>query len=161
MGREAEQLQVKSHMHICMNVIPEADAMCTVAPSEPALVEAAAQLMNQIGSGCPVNVLANFLSNHSLSEGDHGELSCMLLMLLVHDKACDLDRQPSMKHPLMPYHKPLLVTKFLTTLFAAKYHWTILKALPPANGIPLEERFSTLHVHFTHFVKVTDYKVVK
>ncbi|KAF8513031.1 hypothetical protein JB92DRAFT_3116600 [Gautieria morchelliformis] len=165
-GCQAEQLQVKSHMCICLNIIPEADTMCTVAPSEPALVEAAAQLMNHPNMSAgqnPVEVVAGFLSDCFLLKGDRGELACMVLMLLAHDQACDLcdlGGKSSMERLFMHYHKPLQVTEFLPTLLATKHSLTILKAQPPAGGMPFEKRFSTLYVHFMHCVKVMDYKVM-
>ena len=49
-GIEAEQCKVESHMRVCVRIDPDANAMFTVAPSEPALVEAAAQLMYEKGT---------------------------------------------------------------------------------------------------------------
>jgi len=160
-GRDAEQLQVESHMRICLNIVPEADAMYTVAPSEPALIEAAAQVMQgKSGRENSVDILERFMSNRYLSKGDRGELACMLLMLLAHDEACDALRGRDGIRLMMPYHVPLRLTEFLTTLFAGNYRTEILEAQAIEGGTSLQQTFKDAWVHFTHFVKVHDHKVV-
>ncbi|KAF8590539.1 hypothetical protein K439DRAFT_1657311 [Ramaria rubella] len=160
-GREAEQRQVEAHMRICLNILPESDVMYTVAPSEPILVEAAAAVMQERevkSPGNSVRVLQDFLSNRYLSKGDRGELVCMLLMLLAHDETVrSLKRQ---LHPTMKYHTPITVKEFLTCLFAETHHKTIFKAQVFEDGPTLEEALGDSWMHFTHFIKATDHKVV-
>lgn len=160
-GIEAEQCQVESHMRVCVRIDPDANAMFTVAPSEPALVEAAAQLMYENGTrDSPLTTLSYFLSNRYLSKGDRGELACMFLLLLAHDEA---SRAIGLRDRirLLPYHTPLLLTKFLSTLFATKHQNTVLGAYPSTAGETLEKTFENSWVHFTHFIKVMDYDVVQ
>ncbi|KAF8514751.1 hypothetical protein JB92DRAFT_2829846 [Gautieria morchelliformis] len=78
-GRDMEQLQVESHMHICLNTIPEADVIYTVAPSEPALVEVAMQVMHRLlpHGRDPVDDLAHFMSSHLLSKGNCGKFASL------------------------------------------------------------------------------------
>jgi hypothetical protein len=163
-GRDAEQLQVESHMRICLNIVPEADAMYTVAPSEPALVEAASQIMRTYDKSTEensVDILEKFMSNRCLSKGDRGELACMLLVLLARDRACDALRNHDDPGRLMPYHRPLPVVDFLKNLFAEQHWTTILEARINTQGGTLQEILANSWVHFTHFVKVMDHKVVK
>ncbi|KAF8587864.1 hypothetical protein K439DRAFT_1630317, partial [Ramaria rubella] len=128
-GRDAEQLQVESHMRICLKIEPASDAMYTIAPSEPALLE-------------------KFMSNRFLSKGDRGEQACMLLMLLAHDQACHR------------FRKTVPVTDFLTNLFAEQHRVAILDAQLFEGEESLKDMFKDSWVHFTHFVKVTDYTVI-
>jgi hypothetical protein len=160
-GREAEELQVESHMRICLNIIPEADVMYTVAPSEPVLIEAAAQTMGSREKEQPghsVATLQRFLSDRYLSKGDRGELACLLLMLLARDQACSSQAKLV---STMPYHTPIPVVDFLKALFADQHHPTVLEAKTIPEGKTLEQTFKKSWLHFTHFVKVTDHKVVK
>jgi hypothetical protein len=160
-GREAEELQVESHMRICLNIDPEADIMYTVPPSEPVLIEAAAQTMDSRENRRPghsVGTLQRFLSDRYLSKGDRGELACMLLMLLAHDQACLSQVKRVAK---MPYHTPIPVVDFLKALFADQHHTTVLDAKATQEGKSLHQTFQKSWLHFTHFIKVTDYKVAK
>ncbi|KAF8508554.1 hypothetical protein JB92DRAFT_2952479 [Gautieria morchelliformis] len=158
-GREAERRQVESRMRICLKIEPFADIMYTVAPSEPVLIEAAAKNMKteRALTDRPVRVLHRFLSNRFLSKGDPAGLACMLLLLLARDMACrnlDTSRTPMRYHILVP------VTAFLTNLFADGHKATVLDTQAYEGGPSLKEAFKDSWTHCTHFVKVTDHKVV-
>ncbi|KAF8484300.1 hypothetical protein JB92DRAFT_3029577 [Gautieria morchelliformis] len=158
-GREAERQQVESHMRICLKIDPFVDIMYTVAPSEPVLIEAAARNMKTEGAltDRPVRLLHCFLSDCFLSEGDRGGLACMLLLLLARDMAC---RDMDTSRTTMRYHILVPVTDFLTKLFADGHKATILDAQAYQGGPSLKEAFKDSWTHCTHFVKVTDHKVI-
>lgn len=165
-GREAEHRQIESHMRICLNIDSEAEVMYSVAPSEPILNEAAAQIMDSREKDSPghtVKTLQKFLSDRYLSKGDRGELACMLLLLLARDQTCKAqEAQLAAPDPkLMPYNQPIRVTGFLTNLFAENHKETILNFQSEIAGATLEDTFCDSWMHFTHFIKVHDFKVVK
>ncbi|KAF8522872.1 hypothetical protein JB92DRAFT_3094194 [Gautieria morchelliformis] len=141
-----------------------ADIMYTVSPSEPVLIEAAAKTIGNRETNREtkftdraVHVLHRFLANRFLSKGDRGELACMLLILLGRDMAC---RAMTGLDTPMRYHTLVPVTDFLTNLFADGYKATVLGAQAYEGGPSLEEVFKDSWTHCTHFLKVTDHKVV-
>ncbi|KAF8508564.1 hypothetical protein JB92DRAFT_2832327 [Gautieria morchelliformis] len=160
---EPEQRQVESHMRICLKIDPFADIMYTVAPSEPVLIEAAAQTMGNRETKLtrlrarPVHVLHRFLSDHFLPKGHRAGLACMLLLLLARDMAC---RAVTTSDTPMRYHTLVRVTDFLTNLFAHGHEATVLDAQAYEGGPSLKEAFRDSWTHCTHFVKVADPKVV-
>lgn len=162
-GREGESCQIESHMRICLNI--EADAMYSVAPSEPMLNEAAAQIMEDREKerpGSSIDTLHKFLSDRYLSKGDRGELACMLLLLLAHDRTCKAQQKKGTPdEDIMPYHKAIPVTDFLTNLFAEDHKAGILGSQSELDGPTLEETFGNSWMHFTHFIEVHDFEIVK
>lgn len=68
-GRAEKELHVERHMRICLGVEPDAEVMMTVAPPEPVLAKAAADLMCDERVNC-ARILNDHLKDTYLSKGD-------------------------------------------------------------------------------------------
>jgi hypothetical protein len=107
-------------------------------------------------------MLAKLLSQDFLARGERGELIVRLLWTLAHDAA--INEENGVKNPdsQLIYHQPVRFLDWLKALVAPRWHPVVLKAKPIANpdGLTLEEAFRDVYLHFSHFARADDYKII-
>ncbi len=149
-----EHRQVALHMRTVHSIPSHRQYIRTGTPSEPILVEAAAQLLPD--GRKQLQFLANEL-NPLVSEGERGELAARLLCNLSHDAAV-LKLPPSTPHhDNIRYTRPIPLIAFLEALINPTFHEIVLDSCPTKGGhAPLREAFKESYVHFTHWAKMGD-----
>jgi hypothetical protein len=168
-GRALQSRLVESYMRVAFAVPWHREFMHTGTPSEPVLAEAAARLMNSKLSENQFSLLSRAIGRHLLARGERGELTARLFMILAYDAACrqkpDSHHQSNLKHEYhgLTYHRPISVIDFVKTLFAPKWHETILSSRPVGDkaGLPFREAFSSAYLCFSHFSLADDYDIIK
>lgn len=154
-ARNSEFEQIENHMRICIAVKEENETAVSIAASEPILAEAAEHIQHKLKVNLPEE-LRNLLQGPGLNKGDRGELVAVLLLTLARDKVVRSEGNN--------LRRDVGLLSFLEALLAPKWH-DILDALPTHNGKdktskPLREAFSNARLHFNHFLKITDAKVI-
>lgn len=166
---DAESRLVEGHMRIVYSLPQHREYLCSGAPSEPILAEAAARVMESIES-VPDAVL-KLVQKGLISKGERGELVARLLLILAHDRAArkagtimspNASRTPCSTRTNFMYSVPILLVDFLRELVGEVHLLEILKSTPYniPNGVKFEDAFRDAKVHFTHFAKAVDTSIV-
>jgi hypothetical protein len=134
----AENRLVEGHMRIAYSVPKHREYLRSGAPSEPILAEAAARVMESIGS-IP-NALLKMVQDGLISKGERGELVARLLLILAHDRAARKARtnlspesSPLLSEPRFTpthhvlYSVPILLVDFLRELVGEDHLQEILQ----------------------------------
>jgi hypothetical protein len=157
-SQEKERKQVEGHMRVCLKIGAAFETMTTTSSSEPILSEAAYFVM-QKGSFNAPKALKWVMEGFSISKGDRGEFLVLLLLILARDTtvgAADEFGRP------IKGRRWLSLTDFLYGHAFRKQ--TIPSRLVDANSIRalgmLQKDFPNAHLHFSHFVKVHEYKAI-
>jgi len=154
--RRQEQQQVESHMRVCLKVMPGFENMVTAAPSEPILSEAASNIMSNPNFNAP-KALQRVLGGFSVHRGDRGEFVAMLLFTLSRDHAI-LSRPSSAMN-----HRVIFVNDFLKSLFRPSEKMLSMLpsvAHPKEFKSSLSVAFSDARLHFNHFIKVHQHRII-
>jgi hypothetical protein len=141
---------VASHMRVLRGLSQERLLALTGCPSEPILVEAAAQLM-EFFVGKLYSTLFSMLLESWIPPGDAGELIAKLILL----HAADL--VPKEESGPFRYSQPFTLEKYLTSLFP--HHFTELDEEIKKNP-KYRKTWNQLLVGsicLTHWIKVSDY----
>jgi len=160
--------------------------MYTGTPSEPILAEAAARLMLKFGQeetrrnpapsdlktsvsrGAALKLLRGWVSGGLLEKGELGELVARTLLTFAHDLAIEeameaaKEKPEGLDDPDPMFSKPILVADFLRALLRPSYAEDALNYRPEndPNGQTLREAFKDAYVHFTHFGRTQEAKLL-
>ncbi|KAH8116501.1 hypothetical protein DFH11DRAFT_1215459 [Phellopilus nigrolimitatus] len=160
-SRNHQREQVENHMRICLKVDPTLESMITLAASEPLLSEAAYAIM-QNNNFHTVDTLYDVMSGFSIDKGDRGEFLALLLLILARDAAVrkmndesmwrdmKLKRNEATDEPV-EWKRAIPVSTFIESLF---------NGLEPKILEGIRFHFKDAKVHFNHFKKVHEHKVL-
>ncbi|KAI0292092.1 hypothetical protein B0F90DRAFT_1823220 [Multifurca ochricompacta] len=154
--------QITNHMRVCISVGKEFESMRGVASSEPILSEAASRIMNdELGFNLPV-ALEKVLSGFSVSQEARGELLVAAWFTWARDQVVKSKGEPC-DGALCHF---FTVKELFENLFPASVFKLIAKAKPslcPHNGNTnqlFEDAFKGARMHFNHFIKPYEQKVL-
>jgi hypothetical protein len=161
-AQELESRLVESYMRV-VHVIPASRAyLRSGTPSDPIVVEAAAQLLNHHSCNIP-GILAHALSTGLVA---HSERVQMIGRALLIQASLRTAQAMSPLHGCLHYHRPIRVLDFLEQLFAPSVFQAILAFKPMAfddddddDAPSLEHAFGKAWVHFSHFGLAGDDKI--
>jgi len=152
-SQENERKQVEGHMRICLKIDGAFETMTTTSSSEPILSEAAYFLMQNESFNAP-KALRSVMEGFAISKGDRGEFLVLLLLILARDAtvgAANIYGQPEKGS------RSLNLTNFL-------YGQVFCKQTAPSDSTcalrNLQSDFPNAQLHFSHFVKVHEYKAI-
>ena len=155
-SQDRERTQIEKHMRVCLVVNPGFETAITVASSEPILAEAACLLMCDRKAFDLPRALLHELERPGLDKGYRGELVCLVLLLIARDLAVEEKNADFMAFE---------VTRFIEKLFISKWSSVILGSKPAKlctkdDDKEFRECFANSRMHFNHFIKVHDFKVI-
>ncbi len=146
-SQTAERKQVEGHMRVCLNIDPAFESMETVSPSEPLLSEAAYVIMAR-ESFDALKSFKSILEGFAVHKGDRGEFLALLLLILARDQAVG--------PPVKNGHPKCRFFNFASFL----YGYLFKKSKSPSKLKKLRVDFSKATMHFSHFVKLHDFKTI-
>ncbi|KAH8993716.1 hypothetical protein EDB92DRAFT_2113656 [Lactarius akahatsu] len=135
---QATHEQVANHMRVCVALRDGAESLRAVASSEPILLEAASRVMQDSKIFSLPAALALVLTGSCINQGDRGELLVAAFFTWARDKVI-LDTPP-----------PVLEDSSELPSF---YH-------SKAARRPFGDVFDKAHMHFNHFVKPQEQKLL-
>ena len=152
-GRLEGFTQVHKHMRLSIAVNLVNQTCETVQPAEPLLAEAAHHIINAKHIN-QANELLRVFGGPSISKGDRGEFTCVLLWLLARDRTVQKGNSRVIK-----------VLDLMDNLLAMPWHNTVRDAYPSElekdeDSVPFREAFKDAVTYFTQFIKVHDAKVI-
>jgi hypothetical protein len=158
LSQEKEREQVEGQMRVCLKIDAAFETMTTTSSSEPILSEAAYFVMQRGSLNAP-KALKSVMEGFAISKGDRGEFLVLLLVILARDATVgppdELGRPINGKRWFaltdFLYGKVFRKQDDSSRLVDAKSNralHTLLKDFP--NG----------HLHFSHFVKVHEYRAI-
>ncbi|THH14260.1 hypothetical protein EW146_g6062 [Bondarzewia mesenterica] len=166
-GMGQQKRQVESHSRVALQLEGESRTMESVGPSEPLLAEAASSMMERFDG--PM-AMRSILNGFAVDQGVRGELAALLLLTLARDAAVkrEFDAEASRAR-----NRVFSVNTFLQCLFGleeATYGCVrrddVLQAGPSVfgteeeAGCALKDAFAGAQMHFNHFIKVHDQKLL-
>lgn len=177
-AHRAETELVRAYMRVVFAAPRHGISMQTGTPSEPVLVEAAAELLEEDGgvrrggegiADVAPKVLLTALDSGWISKCKRGELLARLLLIMAHDAVLRTTEEAKLRltegRPIrgsnsLPYHRPLRVVDFLKQLLHTSHHTVVLGAKPvgPSEGDQqtLEDAYKDAYVTFSHFGRAGD-----
>ena len=159
---EREQEQISSHMRVCMAITDGIETIRGIAASEPILSEAAAIVMND---GCNFNLadaLADALTECDINAGDRAELLVSAFFTWARDRTVSAKLVPQFLGQLSRYFtvKELFASLFSESTFASMSQATPSLCASKASQRTFGEVFDGAWMHFNHFVKPHEQKVL-
>jgi hypothetical protein len=154
-SQNRERTQIEKYMRVCLMMNPGFETVVTIAPSEPLLAEAACLLMQDHKTFHLPRALLSEFERPGLDKGDRGELICLVLLLMARDVAAQQTSSGAIE-----------VLLFMRTLLASKWSPIIFDSKPARCSTnaeeqrPFSEVFAGSKMHFNHFIKVHDFKVI-
>lgn len=174
--------QVASHMRVVHSVEADLSIMHTSSPSEPILVEAAANIMQgQAHKSEKIDAIATlceiFDQGH-MEAGKAGELITRLFLTLARDKATRCEHAQHLRNPgdFAFWHRPVTLKGFLEALLSPDAFQAVWNTYPvniprrvrgsdskdpPAAWRPMKEAFGRAVVNFTHWSQAMDSGIMK
>ncbi|RDB20920.1 hypothetical protein Hypma_012066 [Hypsizygus marmoreus] len=157
---QLESRLVEGHMRIAYSVPDHREYLCSGAPSEPLLAEAAGRILHlgwrdkAVPPKIPalVHLVSETLDKGLLSKGEPSELVAKLLLTLAHDACVTTTHDAA-------YSQPISLLKFLEALVGEANMEIIRRAKAdnvPGGGQTFEEAFQSAQINFTHFAKGED-----
>ncbi len=157
---EEEMYRVKAHMRVCRRVSADMTEMTTFSPSEPILSEAAFAIMQRVDFNAPV-AFQEALSRFGIHKGFRGELVVLLFLTLSRDAVVRQANGEEMwtkmkRRPENEWNRVVSVEQFIRNLFRieAQSDYEVVAK-------DLFDDFKDSKLHFNHFIKVHDPRVVK
>ncbi|KAJ6466358.1 hypothetical protein C8R45DRAFT_486697 [Mycena sanguinolenta] len=161
-GQLASRL-VESFMRVVQSISADRANMVSVAPSEPVLVEAAAQLLSYHEIDV-LSVLNKALSNQLIAKGERGEIVTRYLHIRAHD---DVHR-PSFRGLVtsafkFTFHRPVRILDWCQHLFKNTVYDKIMAAHPMSNenGEPFQDAFAQAYLFVSHYALAGDANVIQ
>lgn len=152
--------QVANHMRVCAGVGNGIETLYAVASSEPILSEAASFVMRTTPFSMP-SALAHVLSGFSISQGDRGELLVAALFTCARDLAVHSKSLP----PIGQLCHYFSVEQLFSSLFSESQFSSIKKYMPSlyhseTTRVPFGEAFRDSFMHFNHFIKPQEQRLL-
>ena len=153
-SQNRERTQIEKHMRVFLMMNPGFETAVTIAPSEPLLAEAACLLMQDHKAFHLPRALLSEFEGPGLDKGNRGELICLVLLLMARDVAVQQTNPVAIE-----------VLLFMRKLLASKWHSNIFDSKPARSRTNEEHRsfsevFARSKMHFNHFIKVHDFRVI-
>lgn len=162
---EKEQEQISNHICVCMSIGDGIETIRGIAASEPILSEAASLIMSDCKSFHLADVLAEVLSGFGINPGDRAELLVSAFFTWARDKTVSARHDPQCPGQLSRYFS---VTDLFSSLFSESTYASMSRAIPslcPPNSKfkrqTFEKTFSNALMHYNHFIKAHEQKVLK
>jgi hypothetical protein len=147
-----ERTQVEGHMRVCLKIDGAFQTMTTASSSEPILSEAAYFLMMRDQSFNAAKALKSVMEGFAISKGDRGEFLVLLLLTLARDATVG---------PPTVYGRPEKKDRFFSLPEFLCGQVFNPKSEESAEALrKLASDFPEAKLHFTHFVKVHEYKAI-
>ena len=154
--------QIANHMRVCVAVGSGIESLRGVASSEPILSEAACRIMNNpaLDFSLPI-ALSKVLSGFCINQGARGELLVAAFFTWARDNV--VLTGPETSPPALCHH--FTVCDLFKSLFDGPSLESILKSKPslyPQNDTPrtFEQVFANARMHFNHFIKPHEQRVI-
>nr|GAT59958.1 predicted protein [Mycena chlorophos] len=161
-GRNLSQELAQTFMRIVYTIPSDRRYVATIAPSEPILVEAAAQLAAR--DRTPMAVIVQRLhSNNLVARGERGEIATRLVQLWAHDEVNQLRSGVSNELvPRLAFHRPVPLLEWLQVLLPPEIYAALI-ASAPVSG-PMQSfitAFEGAMMFTSHFVEADDSQVIR
>jgi hypothetical protein len=156
--QEKERKQVEGHMRVCLKIDAAFETITTISSSEPILSEAAYFVMQKRSFNAP-KALKSVMEGFSISKGDRGEFLGLLLLILARDATvgpCDEFGQPVTGRRWIDLPRFLYGHLFQTQTLATSF--SDAESILALDS--LHKDFPHAQLHFSHFVKVHEYKAI-
>jgi hypothetical protein len=154
-SQQKERRQVEGHMRVCIKIDGAFETMTTVSSSEP---EAAYFVMCKQSFNAP-KALKSIMEGFSISKGDRGEFLALLLLILARDAVvgvADKFGEPVSKRRWFGLSEFLYGNLFRKQTSASDFmNEDSINAMSM-----LQKDFPNAQLHFSHFVKVHEYKAI-
>ena len=157
--------QVANHMHVCVVVESGIETLYAIASSKPILSEVASYLIQTMPLFSMAKARMHVLSGFCINQGDRGELLVAALFTCARDevvqqKSFHADDQICHSFSVVEFFKKLF-TGSGSTLTSAMWG----NALPSLyhsehDQLPFREAFKTAYMHFNHFIKPQEQRVL-
>ncbi|EDR02266.1 uncharacterized protein LACBIDRAFT_295447 [Laccaria bicolor S238N-H82] len=146
-----ERKQVEGHMRVCLKIDGACQTMTTASSSEPILSEAAYFLMTRDHSFNAADALKSVMEGFAISKGDRGEFLVLLLLTLARDATVG---------PPSIYGNPEKGNRFfsLADFFLGGLFNCSEKSAQELHKLASD--FPQAKMHFSHFVKVHEFKAI-
>jgi hypothetical protein len=155
---ETTMEQITNHMRICVEIGVETETIRSIASSEPILSEAASSIMRQNPKFNLAETLSHILTGFSINSGDRGELLVAALFTLARDAVIAPKCPPG--DPKFSGHH-FSVTELFSCLFKTSLLDTMPSICPSGvEQLRLEKIARTSGMHFNHFIKAQEHKVI-
>ena len=158
LSQEKEREQVEGHMRVCLKIDAAFETMTTTSSSEPILSEAAYFVM-QRGSLSAPKALKSVMEGFSISKGDRGEFLALLLLILARDAT--VGPPDELGRPIKGKRWFGLADFLYGQVFQKQDGSSRLvdaKSLRALRMLPKD--FPHAQLHFSHFVKVHEYRAI-
>ncbi|KAH9014063.1 hypothetical protein EDB84DRAFT_1277877 [Lactarius hengduanensis] len=157
--------QIANHMRVCLAVGSGIESLRGVASSEPILSEASSRIMSDKGINFNLPLaLSKVLSGFCINQGACGELLVAAFFMWARDKVMYSERE--LRRPITTMLcRHFTVKELFDSLFLGPSLDTIQKSLPSLchrddSPLPFEDVFKEAHMHFNHFIKPYERKIV-
>jgi len=145
-------------MRVCLKIDAAFETMTTTSSSEPILSEAAYFVMQRGSLNAP-KALKSVMEGFSISKGDRGEFLVLLLLILARDAT--VGPPDELGRPVRG-KRWFGLADFLYGQFFQKQKGSSrlvdAKSLRALRMLPKD--FPNAHLHFSHFVKVHEYRAI-
>ena len=149
---------IARHLQVAFVVPKHRQFVVSGSPSEPFLIEAAAEMMATTGFSA-IHSLLNFANEGLLNAGESDEIVGRLLTIDAYDFA--LRKRPP-TGPRHMYHSWVPVLEFLEALFTDRVYEDIIKIKPyrQPDGRTLGEAFKNAVIRLTHYVRLSHLSLI-
>jgi len=154
--------QIANHMCVCLAVGSSIKSLHGVALSKPILSEAASCTMSNVDINFNLPLaLSSVLSSFCINQGARGELLVATFFMWARNKVMYSISCPTLT--ILCHH--FTVNELFNSLFLRSSLDLILKSPPSLchwnnSPLPFEDVFKEVHMHFNHFIKPYERKIV-
>lgn len=153
--------QVANHMRVCVAVGSGIETLYAVASSEPILSEAASYIIRKTPSFSMAKALTHVLSGFCINQGDRGELLVAALLTCARDEVV----RHKVFHSSDQICHSFSVVELFQGLFSSSTSAEWAGARPSLchskhDQLPFEKAFETAYMHFNHFIKPQEQRVL-
>jgi hypothetical protein len=157
LSQEKEREQVEGHMRVCLKIDADFETMTTTSSSEPILPEAAYFVMQRGSLNAP-KALKLVMEGFSISKGDRGEFLVLLLLILARDAT--VGPADELGRPITRKRWSSLTDFLYGQVFRKDGSSRLVDAKSNCALRMLRKDFPNAHLHFSHFVKVHEYRAI-
>ncbi len=149
---------MEGHMRVCLKIDAAFETMTTTSSSEPILSEAAYFVMQRGSLNAP-KALKSVMEGFSISKGDRGEFLALLLLILARDAT--VGSPDELGRPIKGKRWFGLADFLHGQLFQKQDSSSQLVDAKSSRALRmLPKDFPNAQLHFTHFVKVHEYRAI-
>ena len=158
LSQEKEREQVEGHMRVCLKIDAAFETMTTTSSSEPILSEAAYFVMQKGSLNAP-KALKSVMEGFSISKGNRGEFLVLLLLILARDAT--VGSPDELGRPIKGKRWFSLAEFLYGHVFQKQDGNSRLVDAKSSRALRmLPKDFPNARLHFSHFVKVHEYRAI-